>query len=506
MENMQTEPLDVSGTKRASDSPDDRDRKKSRGNAPSTATVEGESAEQPILTGSIGTRNDRTGKAPVSALPKSTKAVVLNEVLPPPAGAQNKGRVNNVAMTHSLSDNLPAQKKRTPQVMYPPSADFIFSQTIPSSNIATSSNRSIRKWLFSTILIVSCCCAAAFFQRAPSIRTFDHVIPPKHVVDTVAKGGVVDKNVQGQMDAFLSNVTLREFLTDPSGFHLGMAPSFFGFYGYFGSLAAWDEGLVTANQTSFLDTDKILSVAGASAGAMAAMLLAVGIPPRKAADFVGTIDLTTFADPPGVLSAFKGDKFEQLMFEFIQSQVPADHSMQMQDSKIPVAVTGFDLQTLSTLVMTEGCVARSARASATFPFLFQPVHWLGGSDSESDSQDYVLIDGGVEDNCGLEGLSTMEPGLQKRVVNMVVGNFGGVGTGVPPGPSEMPSGLSTSELLSISIRNLPQCGPWAMENGPIAVEGARRAMLASLDLPLYRGKEDGHYELHIDASSFVPAA
>ena len=28
-----------------------------------------------------------------------------------------------------------------------------------------------------------------------------------------------------------SNMTLREFLTHPDGFHLGMAPSFFGFYG-----------------------------------------------------------------------------------------------------------------------------------------------------------------------------------------------------------------------------------------------------------------------------------
>lgn len=274
-----------------------------------------------------------------------------------------------------------------------------------------------------------------------------------------------------------------------------------------------DDG--TAAAMSFLETKKIRSVAGASAGAMAAMLLAMGISPRKAADFCSTIDLPAFADPFGIGSIFKGDIFEQLMRDFMKSQMPPGHSLRIQNSTIPVAVTGFDLQSLETLIMTKGCAARSSRASATFPFLFQPVHWVHHEDepiSRSDNndndnirsmkKDYILIDGGVLDGFGLEGLTVMYPDERKRVVNMVVGNFGGVGTGVPPGPSEMPEGLVASELLSISMRNLPQCGPWAMENGPRAVEAANKAMLASLDLPLYRGKETGHYELHIDASSF----
>ena len=275
-------------------------------------------------------------------------------------------------------------------------------------------------------------------------------------------------------------------------------------------LAAWDEGLVDG----LLESERIQSVAGASAGAMAAMLLAMGIAPRKAADFCATIDLATFADPPGIGSFLKGDIFEQLMLDFIKAETEPGHSLKIEDTHIPVAVTGFDLQTMSTIIMTEGCVARSARASATFPFLFQPVHWFGeDNDNSNDTttnakNDYILIDGGVLDPNGLEGLTVIEPEKKnKRVVNMLVGNFMGcVGecTGIPPSPSEMPDGLSTSELLSISIQNLPRCGPWAMANGPRAVEAANKAMLASLDLPLYRGKEDGHYELHIDASSFAP--
>lgn len=67
----------------------------------------------------------------------------------------------------------------------------------------------------------------------------------------------------------------------------------------------------------------------------------------------------------------------------------------------------------------------------------------------------------------------------------------------------MPDELNTQELLSISIQNLPQCGPWAMESGPMAVEASRKAMAATLDMPLFKGKENGHYELKIDAAAFI---
>lgn len=41
-----------------------------------------------------------------------------------------------------------------------------------------------------------------------------------------------------------------------------------------------------------------------------------------------------------------------------------------------------------------------------------------------------------------------------------------------------------------------------VRNGPVSVEVAKRAMSASLDLPLYHGSEPNHYELHIDSTSF----
>ena len=68
----------------------------------------------------------------------------------------------------------------------------------------------------------------------------------------------------------------------------------------------------------------------------------------------------------------------------------------------------------------------------------------------------------------------------------------------------MPIGLNARDVVSISIENTPACGPWAMANGPRAVHAAREAIKAVLDLPMYRGEEDGHYVVRIDATAFVP--
>lgn len=137
-------------------------------------------------------------------------------------------------------------------------------------------------------------------------------------------------------------------------------------------------------------------------------------------------------------------------------------------------------------------MARAARASATFPLLFQPVGWTAPEDDHGQTRDYTLIDGGITDASGVAGLMNRNPG---RVINLKVGPF----WGPPPAPSNIPG---STEVLSISLQNLPQPSPLAMELGTTAIEAASKAMKASLDVPLYKGKEENHYELHIDASTF----
>jgi predicted acylesterase/phospholipase RssA len=219
-----------------------------------------------------------------------------------------------------------------------------------------------------------------------------------------------------------------------------MGPAFFGFYAYFGALIALDEevGIIKPhwNQPAHYEEPRRLlqSVSGASAGAMAAILLAAGIPPRHAADFASSIGLLSFADPPGMLAAFSGTKFEGVMRAYIEERSPLSQPVNMEDGIIPVAVTAFDVFTLSERLLSEGPMARAARASAAFPGLFSPVWWPRGDSWGFPS---LLIDGGVLHVHGLNGIAAF-PGSEKRVVNLMVGKFL---TKMPPGPSRMPEAI-----------------------------------------------------------------
>jgi hypothetical protein len=122
--------------------------------------------------------------------------------------------------------------------------------------------------------------------------------------------------------------TLRDILTDSTtGFHLAMAPSFFGFFGYFGMLAAWLDDPQQhpyddqpPSFSSVLDQLPIRSVVGASAGAMVAILLAANIARIHAMTFVSNITLDQYSDFPGWGALFRGDLFETLMYQFLMTQ------------------------------------------------------------------------------------------------------------------------------------------------------------------------------------------
>jgi hypothetical protein len=317
--------------------------------------------------------------------------------------------------------------------------------------------------------------ATWFVPRNPKSRHHSHIIPPEFG------------------SCRLSNTTLRDFILHPDGIHLAIAPAFFGFFAQFGAMQAWDEAM--SSPTFDVLHSQIKSLAGCSAGAMTAVLLSSGIRPAAAADFCQTVTVDKFADPPGLFAVFKGHLFHDIMHDFMLQEQP-DHSLQLQDSKIPVAVTAFDLKSMSGKILTRGSMPLAARASACFPFLFQPVEWKDGDGS------YYFVDGGIVDTWGLEGLAAFPSDLHKpkRVVHLAVGDYDG-----NKGPSRMPKGVIASEVVSISIRHTPQAGPLALANGPRAVAASRLAMLSTLDLPMYKGNEPGHYVVHVDTTEFIPS-
>ena len=290
------------------------------------------------------------------------------------------------------------------------------------------------------------------------------------------------------------------------------------FYVYFGALTAFYEAVEVEEGKILLpvglaadgdnsdekseDAPEVLlrSVAGASAGAMAAVLLAAGLNPRESADFASSMTVDKFWDFPGFGGTIKGDLFEKIMVgrlnnSTLATSLKTSGSVQLEDGLVPVAVTGYDIFALKGKILTKGCMGKAARASATFPGLFQPCKW-------TDDGSTYLIDGGVTDAHGLVGLGhLLTDKKDKRVINMVAGTYG---KKAPPGPSRLPEGIDAKEVVSISIEGAPLCGPWAMENGPRAVEAARKAMIDILDSYMWKGNEEGHYVIHVDASSFAP--
>jgi hypothetical protein len=160
-------------------------------------------------------------------------------------------------------------------------------------------------------------------------------------------------------------------------------------------------------------------------------------------------------------------------------------------------------------ILIEGCMARAARSSAGFPGLFQPVAWRGGRDVGNSSDgvkswlpDSLLIDGGIADGLGLNGLGALPPSdsKTKRVINLVVGDFGFNG---PSGIRDIPAGVNAEYVVSIAIVGTPLCGPWAMKNGSRAFEAARKAVAAAMDKPMAKGTCDNHHVIRIDASEWL---
>jgi len=417
-----------------------------------------------------------------------------------------------------------------------------------------------------------------------------------------------------------ATITLREFLMhrngdddDDGGVYLAMGPAFFGFYGYFGALAGIEDELFgtednhkddnddsdslspNRNMSLLIENNIIRGVSGASAGAMAAILLAAGISPHVASTFAASLTLNDFEDYFGFGALMKGNKFESIMNDFILSSSPITMNrnnndtrrqqqqqlgLQLEEAYIPIAVTTTNIlpqihtswpwtmiwpwkyvsSLISPKILRSGSMARAARASACFPFLFQPVGWIDYYKSDNDDHSNnrnnnnndnnfsLLIDGGIFDPAGYYGLKeiiniittsiTVKNKINSnknkiRVLNMIVGGFGPLEQ--PPGPLVMSKELSSQQrsnnnnnimnknmadiikvdsVLSLSIINLPHCGPFSMNNGPTAIKAAQNAIRKAMDRPIKNSistiddgtkNDDGaihHYVLEIDASSF----
>ncbi len=121
-------------------------------------------------------------------------------------------------------------------------------------------------------------------------------------------------------------------------------------------------------------------VAGTSMGAILGALYASGARAADMQDLVETTgwrDVVDFSMKNGLI---KGNRFER----FLAEHLPAT----FEELELPLAITTTDVETGESVLITEGDLITSVRASSSFPGAFEPIQFLGRT----------LADGGIVNN------------------------------------------------------------------------------------------------------------
>jgi len=238
-------------------------------------------------------------------------------------------------------------------------------------------------------------------------------------------------------------MTLRQWLQSEP-FTLSMSSGFFSFFAHCGMLSALeDEDLLPAKIT------------GSSAGALVGACWASGCSSDELKGRLFELSKNDFWDPSIGFGLLKGGLFRQMMSNICKVE-------SLQACRIPVEFSAFDLLTLKTHTLTEGCIQSVVSASCAFPLLFQPV---------KVGKRYYL-DGGIKDRPGMFGLADGERVFYHHIASR------------SPWRRKNSAALNIpqrSNMQTLAIQNLPRVGPNSMEQGQSAYKMARDSTLAALD-------------------------
>ncbi len=131
-------------------------------------------------------------------------------------------------------------------------------------------------------------------------------------------------------------------------------------------------------------------------------------------------------------------------------------------TRVPAAVSVFDVRTRRTRVLDTGDVASAIRASCAVPLLFHPVSIAGRA----------YLDGGILDRPGLMGMPEREP----RVLFHHIASKSAWRTKL-----EVPR---REGMVTVMLEDLPRSGPFKLAEGRRAFHAARTAMRRALDEPI----------------------
>jgi NTE family protein len=244
----------------------------------------------------------------------------------------------------------------------------------------------------------------------------------------------------------MSNQTLGDWLASTS-YHLVLSSGFFGFYAHAGLMKALEErGCLPA------------SIWGCSSGALIAGCYAAGMGSQQIEDRLLAIDREKFWDPaigPGFL---RGKLFLQLLRETLPVT-------EIEQCKIPVSISVFDLKRREKVWLQKGCLSTAIRASCSVPFLFWPVR-TGGR---------IYLDGAVGDPSGLNDVN------QQHILyhNLLPTRSWGKLT------RRKEKYLRKHQSVKvIQVENLPKVGPFTLGKGGLAIKQAYLKALEALERPV----------------------
>lgn len=233
-------------------------------------------------------------------------------------------------------------------------------------------------------------------------------------------------------------------------FTLMLGAGFFGFFAHTGFLQALEAQGLTPRR-----------VIGCSAGALAGGLWSSGLAGEALERELCSLRRDEFWDPGIPLGGLlKGRKFNRKLRDVLS------RSGVEQVEHCPVSFTAIvhDVVRRRPVAVREGRLDLAIQASCTVPLMFRPV-WVGGR---------LLVDGGVSDRVGMCAVQPRErmlmhylpPRRRVRRPNRTA-------------PTEIPG-----QRLMLVTPDLPRVTPFALEQGPVALERTRHYATRWLQTPI----------------------
>lgn len=228
-------------------------------------------------------------------------------------------------------------------------------------------------------------------------------------------------------------------------FALTMSSGFFSFYAHTGFLSVLEEnGLLPAR------------ISGSSAGALVGGAWAAGLPAAELAAELESLERKDFWDPGVGAGLLKGGLFRSRLDRLLPVA-------RFDQTRVPVAMSVFEIRGRTTRVIDSGLLAPAIQASCAVPIMFHPVRIEGRR----------YYDGGILDRPGLLGM----PASEERVLFHHIASKSPWRSKSEPMPAR-------PGMVTLAIENLPRSGPFKLDQGRAAYRAAREATKKALETPI----------------------